>query len=44
MEQYQQALQYGIRGIPTFVVGNLLFTGAHPYEIFQSAMKKVLEQ
>ena len=43
MGQYQQALQYGIRGIPTFVVGNLLFTGAHPYEIFQSAMKKVLE-
>ena len=43
MGQYQHALQYGIRGIPTFVVGNLLFTGAHPYEIFQSAMKKVLE-
>jgi predicted DsbA family dithiol-disulfide isomerase len=44
MEQYQQALQYGIRGIPTFVVGNLLFTGAHPYGIFQSAMQKVLEE
>ena len=43
MEQYQQALQYGIRGIPTFVVGNLMFTGAHPYDIFQSAMKRVLE-
>jgi predicted DsbA family dithiol-disulfide isomerase len=42
MEQYQQALQYGIRGIPTFVVGNLLFTGAHPYEIFTSAISKVL--
>ena len=43
MEQYQQALGHGIRGIPTFVVGNMLFTGAHPYEIFQSAMSKVLE-
>ena len=43
MGQYQQALQYGIRGIPTFLVDNLLFTGAHPYEIFQSAMKRVLE-
>lgn len=42
MEQYRQALQYGIRGIPTFVVGNLLFTGAHPYEIFTSAISKVL--
>ena len=43
MEQYQDALHHGIRGIPTFVVGNLLFTGAHPYEIFQSAMQRVLE-
>jgi predicted DsbA family dithiol-disulfide isomerase len=44
MGQYQQALQYGIRGIPTFVVGNLLFTGAHPYGIFQSAMGRVLKE
>jgi predicted DsbA family dithiol-disulfide isomerase len=43
MDQYQRALGYGIRGIPTFVVGNLLFTGAHPYEIFKSAVSKVLE-
>ncbi len=43
MEQYQEALQYGIRGIPTFVVGNLLFTGAHPYEIFKSAMSQYLK-
>ena len=43
MGQYQQALQQGIRGIPTFVVGNLLFTGAHPYDIFKSAMNQYLE-
>ena len=42
MGQYQEALQYGIRGIPTFVVGNLLFTGAHPYDIFKSAMNQYL--
>ena len=41
--QYQEALKYGIQGIPTFLVGNLIFTGAHPYEIFKSAMNKVLE-
>ena len=41
-EQYQQALNAGIRGIPTFLVGNLLFTGAHPYEIFESAMSRIL--
>ena len=42
MGQYQEALKYGIRGIPTFLVGNLLFTGAHPYGVFQEAMKRVL--
>ena len=42
MAQYQQALDYGIKGIPTFLVGNLMFTGAQPYEIFQSAMSKFL--
>ncbi len=43
MGQYQEALQHGIRGIPTFVVGNLLFTGAHPYDIFKSAMGQYLD-
>ena len=43
MGQYQEALKYGIRGIPTFVVGNLMFTGAHPYEIFRSAMGQYLD-
>ena len=43
MRQYQEALQYGIRGIPTFVVGNLMFTGAHPYDIFRSAMRQYLQ-
>ena len=43
MTQYQEALQYGIRGIPTFVVGNLMFTGAHPYDIFKSAMNQFLK-
>ncbi|PKB78862.1 MAG: hypothetical protein BZY88_16310 [SAR202 cluster bacterium Io17-Chloro-G9] len=42
MEQYQEALKYGINGIPTFLVGNLMFTGAHPYNIFQSAMERYL--
>ena len=40
--QYQEALKYGISGIPTFLVGNLMFTGAQPYEIFKSAMDRVL--
>ena len=44
MSQYQEAMQYGINGIPTFLVGNLLFTGAHPYNIFQSAMERFLTE
>ena len=42
--QYREALQYGINGIPTFLVGNLLFTGAHPYPIFKQAMERYLSQ
>jgi predicted DsbA family dithiol-disulfide isomerase len=43
MDQYREALQHGINGIPTFLVGNLLFTGAHPYPIFQQAMERYLQ-
>ena len=42
MEQYQEALGYGVRGIPTFVIGNLMFSGAQPYSVFKSAMERVL--
>ena len=44
MAQYREALQYGINGIPTFLLGNLLFTGAHPYPIFKQAMERYLSQ
>ena len=43
IDQYREALGYGIRGIPTFVFDNLLFTGAQPYEIFRRVMDKALE-
>lgn len=50
--QYREALQYGINGIPTFLVGDpaagprqaLLFTGAHPYPVFKQAMERYLSQ
>ena len=44
MSQYKEALQYGISGIPTFLVGNLLFTGAHPYNVFKSAIERFLTE
>ena len=43
VDQYHEALGYGIRGIPTFVIDNLLFTGAQPYEVFQRVMDKALK-
>jgi predicted DsbA family dithiol-disulfide isomerase len=44
MAQYQEALKYGISGIPTFLVGNLIFTGAQPYNIFKTAMERYLTE
>ena len=44
MAQYQEALKYGISGIPTFLVGDLLFTGAQPYDIFKMAMERFLTE
>ncbi len=42
--QHQEAMDLGIHGIPAFLVGNLLFTGAQPYEVFQKAMNRVLAE
>ena len=40
----QEALGHGISGIPTFLVGNLLFTGAQPYDTFKMAMERYLTE
>ena len=43
LAQYQQAVNLGIRGIPAFLIGNQLFTGAQPYEIFQLAIVRATD-
>ena len=43
LAQYQEAVDLGIQGIPAFLIGNQLFTGAQPYEIFKLAMTKARE-
>lgn len=43
-EQVEEARQYGINGIPAFIIGRYLFMGAQPYELFQKVMEKVLEE
>ena len=44
LEQHQEAVGMGIQGIPAFLIGNLLFTGAQPYPVFQKVMQRVLAQ
>ena len=44
MDQFKGAVDLGIRGIPAFLIGEVLFTGARPYEVFKVVMDKVLEQ
>ena len=42
--QFQEGLSIGVRGIPGFIIGNVLFTGARPYGIFKAVMDKVLDE
>ena len=42
--QYQEAVNLGIRGIPAFLIGNQLFTGAQPYEIFKLAYARANQE
>ena len=43
MTQYREAMELGIRGIPAFLIGEYLFTGARPYEVFRAVVGKVLK-
>ena len=38
--QFQQGISLGIHGIPAFLIGNQLFTGAQPYDVFKLAAAK----
>lgn len=42
LQQFQEARELSIQAIPTFLVGNLLFSGAQPYEVFEMVMKRVM--
>ena len=44
LEQHREAVNLGIQGIPAFLIGNLLFTGAQPYEVFKKVIDRVLAQ
>ena len=44
MSQFREAMELGIQGIPAFLIGEYLFTGARPYDTFKTVMEKVLAQ
>ena len=44
MGEFQEAVELGVRGIPAFLMGRYLFTGARPYEAFTDVMDKVIEE
>ena len=43
MSQFQEAMDLGIRGVPAFLIGNQMFTGAQPYDVFKLAMARARE-
>ena len=44
LDQHLEAVKLGIQGIPAFLTGNQLFTGAQPYGVFKMVMEKALAQ
>ena len=43
LSQFQEAMDLGIRGVPAFLIGNQMFTGAQPYDVFKLAMARARE-
>ena len=35
---------YGINGVPTFIIGDRIVVGAQPYEVFENVIRKALEK
>ncbi len=41
-QHLQEILQYGIDGLPAFIIGNKMVVGAHPYEVLEKMVKQEL--
>ena len=35
--------QYGINGVPTFIIGDKIVVGAQPYDVFQKVIENILQ-
>lgn len=38
-EHLREVMQYGIDGVPTFIIGNKMVVGAQPYEVLEKVLK-----
>ncbi len=43
LQQYlEEAMKYGISGVPTFIIGNKMVVGAQPYEVLEGILRQQL--
>lgn len=42
--QIQEAREYGITGVPTFIIGQYMVVGAQPYPVLRSALETAMEE
>ena len=42
-QDHKHAVEMGIQAIPSFLIGNVLFSGAQPDEVFKTIMKRLLD-
>ncbi len=43
LQQYlEEAVKYGVSGVPTFIIGNKVVVGAQPYEVLEGILRQQL--
>ena len=43
MKSLKELRQYGINGVPTFIIGDRIVVGAQPYNVFKKVIENVLQ-
>jgi len=43
MKSFKDLRQYGINGVPTFIIGDKIVVGAQPYDVFKKVIENALQ-
>jgi len=43
MKPLKALRQYGINGVPTFIIGDKIVVGAQPYDVFKKVIENALQ-